>query len=108
MVIVLLLAVRSRFNLPIRSYRTDLLLVALGFLEGCAADPAYLLNQEQAELAKTKVTAYNKPYKINGINYSPLRTAAGYRAQSASWYGSESVRRTASGVAQVEIEYLGG
>ncbi len=42
--------------------------------------------------------AYNKPYKVKGVTYYPLRTASGYREIGhASWYGSESGNRTAMG-----------
>ena len=41
---------------------------------------------------------YNKPYKVRGITYYPLRSAAGYNeVGTASWYGSESGNRTAMG-----------
>lgn len=42
--------------------------------------------------------AYNKPYKVHGVTYYPLKSAAGYReVGTASWYGSESGNRTAMG-----------
>jgi rare lipoprotein A len=42
--------------------------------------------------------AYNKPYKVRGITYYPLKSAAGYyEVGNASWYGSESGNRTAMG-----------
>jgi rare lipoprotein A len=42
--------------------------------------------------------AYNKPYKVQGIVYYPLKSSAGYREiGNASWYGSESGNRTAMG-----------
>lgn len=42
--------------------------------------------------------AYNRPYKVKGVTYYPLRTASGYREIGhASWYGSESGNRTAMG-----------
>ncbi len=42
--------------------------------------------------------AYNKPYKVKGVTYYPLRSASGYReVGTASWYGSESGNRTAMG-----------
>jgi rare lipoprotein A len=42
--------------------------------------------------------AYNRPYKVQGITYYPLKSAVGYREVGiASWYGSESGNRTAMG-----------
>ncbi|PSJ17098.1 septal ring lytic transglycosylase RlpA family lipoprotein [Nitrosomonas supralitoralis] len=41
---------------------------------------------------------YNKPYKVRGITYYPMRSAVGYREVGhASWYGTESGNRTAMG-----------
>ncbi len=42
--------------------------------------------------------AYNRPYKVKGRTYYPLKTARGYRERGiASWYGWESGDRTAMG-----------
>ncbi len=44
------------------------------------------------------LAAYNRPYRVNGRKYYPLRTARGYRERGiASWYGWESGDRTAMG-----------
>jgi rare lipoprotein A len=41
---------------------------------------------------------YNKPYRVRGKTYYPMRSAVGYRETGiASWYGSESGNRTAMG-----------
>lgn len=41
---------------------------------------------------------YNRPYRVKGKTYYPLKSAKGYRAQGvASWYGWESGNRTATG-----------
>jgi rare lipoprotein A len=43
-------------------------------------------------------TACNRPYNIKGRTYYPLQSAKGYQARGmASWYGTESGNRTASG-----------
>lgn len=45
------------------------------------------------------LAAYNRPYKVRGRTYYPLKTARGYRARGiASWYGWESGNRTAMGM----------
>lgn len=100
MVNVLLSVLPSRFNQSIHPRRPVFLLVVLGLLEGCAAEPAYFADQELAALAtRPRTTAYNKPYKVKGITYSPLYTAKGYQAYGiASWYGAETGKRTASGL----------
>jgi rare lipoprotein A len=42
--------------------------------------------------------AYNRPYKVRGRVYRPLRTARGYHERGiASWYGWESGSRTSMG-----------
>lgn len=42
--------------------------------------------------------AYNKPYKVHGVTYYPLKSGTGYREVGiASWYGTESGNRTAMG-----------
>lgn len=44
------------------------------------------------------LAAYNRPYKVRGRTYYPLKTARGYRERgTASWYGWESGNRTAMG-----------
>jgi rare lipoprotein A len=42
--------------------------------------------------------AYNRPYRVRGKTYYPMRSASGYSEYGmASWYGSESGNRTAMG-----------
>jgi rare lipoprotein A len=42
--------------------------------------------------------AYNRPYRIRGKTYYPMASAVGYKEiGTASWYGSESGNRTATG-----------
>jgi rare lipoprotein A len=42
--------------------------------------------------------AYNRPYRVRGKTYYPMTSAAGYKeVGTASWYGSESGNRTATG-----------
>ncbi|MCX8048587.1 MAG: septal ring lytic transglycosylase RlpA family protein [Methylohalobius sp.] len=44
------------------------------------------------------LAAYNRPYRVNGYTYYPLKSARGYRERGiASWYGWESGDRTAMG-----------
>jgi len=41
---------------------------------------------------------YNRPYRVRGKTYHPLRSSKGYREVGlASWYGAESGNRTATG-----------
>lgn len=58
-------------------------------------------SQQSTDIRKTvpqSGRAYNKPYKVKGVTYYPLRSANGYReVGTASWYGSESGNRTAMG-----------
>lgn len=95
-----------------------------GFLNGCSSqptlqphfDPTVQLAYAYKTVDKTSApalqadvsppllpktgnkTACNRPYKIKGKTYYPMESAAGYQAQGmASWYGSESGNRTASG-----------
>ncbi len=60
-----------------------------------------LRNQRSPNLA----APYNKPYRVRGVTYYPMRSAAGYREIGhASWYGSESGNRTAMGMRFVPHE----
>ncbi|GAB6068449.1 hypothetical protein JCM13664_17690 [Methylothermus subterraneus] len=44
------------------------------------------------------LAAYNRPYRVGGRTYYPLKSARGYRERGlASWYGWESGDRTAMG-----------
>jgi rare lipoprotein A len=93
-------ALLSRFNLQTYSWHLILLIVVFSMLGGCAADPTLHASDTLAALpTNVKKAAYNKPYKIKGKTYSPMHTATGYKANGkASWYGTESGNRTASGV----------
>lgn len=71
-----------------------------GLLSGCASMFSGTLPHSAGgeHRAPNFNAAYNKPYKINGVTYYPLKSAAGYReVGTASWYGSESGNRTAMG-----------
>lgn len=79
---------------------TVILLVA-GLLSGCASmfSGAPSRSTESVHRVPSPNAAYNRPYKVRGITYYPLKSAAGYRESGiASWYGSESGNRTAMGV----------
>lgn len=48
--------------------------------------------------SQRSLAAYNRPYRVNGRTYYPLKSARGYRERGiASWYGWESGNRTAMG-----------
>jgi len=78
-----------------------IMLLTVGLLSGCAS----MFSNTPSRPAETRGhhapnlnAAYNKPYKVRGVTYYPLRSAAGYREVGvASWYGSESGNRTAMG-----------
>jgi rare lipoprotein A len=80
-----------------------IILVALLF-SGCATQQAV---SPPLKLSKPKVhhvenyrhrAAYNRPYRVRGKAYYPMASAVGYKAVgTASWYGSESGNRTATG-----------
>lgn len=78
-----------------------LFLAVFGFLAACSVLPEVTENDNDTvwPLDSTQPQAsFNKPYKVRGKLYVPLQTALGYKAQgTASWYGSESGRRTANG-----------
>lgn len=76
-----------------------LILILTGLLNGCATESPLLKTDQQTEFPSYQDKAnYNKPYTINGKTYYPLDSASGYREKGlASWYGSESGNRTASG-----------
>ena len=66
-------------------------------------NPSEITQTPALEDSTPKITygtkpGYNRPYRIKGKTYYPLASASGYKAQGlASWYGSESGSRTASG-----------
>ena len=75
------------------------MLLMAALLSGCASmfsgSPRSTENEHRAPNLNA---AYNKPYRVQGITYYPLKSATGYREVGiASWYGSESGNRTAMG-----------
>jgi rare lipoprotein A len=86
--------------------RFALVLVAAGMVGGCSTysppysgvKPKTVLKSAPPSSDNNNKTKYTRPYKINGIAYFPMQSAEGYRERGkASWYGSESGRRTATG-----------
>lgn len=92
----------SRFGVNVFPWQRIIVILCFSMLGGCATEPPILhAIGDQAVLPVPAVgkAAYNKPYRVKGKAYAPLRTASGYKAKGvASWYGSESGNRTASGV----------
>lgn len=71
-----------------------------GLLSGCASmfSSTQPYSAASGHRSPNFNAAYNKPYKIHGVAYYPLKSAVGYReVGAASWYGSESGNRTAMG-----------
>lgn len=73
-------------------------------LSGCATQvdhgktAVYGRSSPHVQGAVRSGAAYNRPYKVRGRVYHPLRTARGYRERGiASWYGWESGSRTSMG-----------
>ena len=86
---------------PIYTKTIAIMLLTAGLLSGCASmfSGAPSRSTENAHRAPNLGAAYNRPYKVKGITYYPLKSAAGYREVGvASWYGSESGNRTAMGI----------
>ncbi|MBK7492046.1 MAG: septal ring lytic transglycosylase RlpA family protein [Nitrosomonas sp.] len=83
-----------------RKHLSVILLIA-GLISGCASmfSGTSQRSPDAGSQRYPNLTApYNKPYKIKGVTYYPMRSAAGYREIGhASWYGSESGNRTAMG-----------
>lgn len=76
------------------------MLLIIVLLSGCASmfSGTTSRSTEHEHRAPNLNAAYNKPYKVRGVTYYPLRSAAGYHeVGNASWYGSESGNRTAMG-----------
>lgn len=86
---------------PAYTQHTGVMLLIAGLLSGCASlfsDTSPRSTETQGHPAPNLNAAYNKPYRVQGVTYYPLRSAAGYReVGNASWYGSESGNRTAMG-----------
>jgi rare lipoprotein A len=73
---------------------------AILLVSGCATlDHGKIAKKPRAyDPHSPHLAAYNRPYRVNGRIYYPLRTARGYRERGlASWYGWESGDRTAMG-----------
>src|SRR5690349_1520774 len=74
------------------------ILLIAGLLSGCSMFSGNSRSKESEHRAPNLNAAYNKPYKVQGIVYYPLKSSVGYREiGNASWYGSESGNRTAMG-----------
>ncbi len=77
------------------------MLLTAGLISGCASmfsGTSQRSTEIRGDQAPKLTAPYNKPYKVQGITYYPMRSAAGYREVGhASWYGSESGNRTAMG-----------
>ncbi|UJP05916.1 MAG: septal ring lytic transglycosylase RlpA family protein [Nitrosomonas sp.] len=74
-----------------------MLLLIAGLISGCAT--IFSGAPEFRDYRNSNAVApYNKPYRIGGVTYYPMRSASGYREVGhASWYGYESGNRTAMG-----------
>ncbi|SFP36361.1 rare lipoprotein A [Nitrosomonas cryotolerans] len=78
-----------------------LMSIIIGILGGCTLKsshaplrPEVLYDYRAPDLG----ASYNKPYRIKGNIYYPLRSATDYSEEGiASWYGFESGNRTAMG-----------
>lgn len=83
-----------------RKHANMMILIAV-LISGCASIfPGNVPRSSDIskQRAPNLTAPYNKPYKVRGVTYYPLRTAVGYREIGhASWYGSESGNRTAMG-----------
>ncbi|SEF59216.1 septal ring lytic transglycosylase RlpA family protein [Nitrosomonas ureae] len=86
---------------PINQRFLSMMILIVGLISGCASMfPGNVLRSPDIskQRAPNLTAPYNKPYKVRGVTYYPLRTAVGYREVGhASWYGSESGNRTAMG-----------
>lgn len=70
-------------------------------LGGCSSNPVIEPTSKTKSLTRQDYgnnQSYNKPYTVKGKKYFPMKSAANYSEQGyASWYGSESGNRTATG-----------
>ncbi len=75
--------------------------LAMLMLGGCSTNPVVESTSKARPLARQDYgnsQSYNKPYTVKGKKYYPMKSAANYSEQGyASWYGSESGHRTATG-----------
>lgn len=94
------------FNFPKNISRLlvlGLMILITGLFAGCASQsplmsPTSRASNQHQHYSYRHNAPYNRPYRVKGKTYYPLRSAAGYREQGvASWYGSESGNRTAMG-----------
>lgn len=80
---------------PARRFLPITVLVVSSLLSACASDGPPSSNRglstADAVPKDENLSPYgNRPYQVNGVWYSPLRTAKGYRQRGvASWYGSK-------------------
>lgn len=80
------------------SVRRCLLTLAVLTCTACSLLPDLDENVDSLNRPAKGVASYNKPYRVKGKSYVPLLSAIGYKERGrASWYGSESGKRTASG-----------
>ncbi len=87
-------------HLLIDNKSMGILLLMVALLSGCASLFSGSSPRSSGHEHRTPNphAAYNKPYKVHGVTYFPLKTASGYQEIGiASWYGPESGNRTAMG-----------
>jgi rare lipoprotein A len=74
-------------------------MVLICFFTGCASLSIFKSTDQKVERPfNSDKESYNKSYSIKGKTYHPIESASGYHEKGlASWYGSESGKRTASG-----------
>lgn len=71
---------------------------AILLVSGCTTLDHGKIAKKSLLHGQRSLAAYNRPYRVNGRTYYPLRSARGYRERGiASWYGWESGDRTAMG-----------
>jgi rare lipoprotein A len=81
-------------------------LIIISLLNGCASDSPKLSipqsnhnrSRHHSHHSYRHKEAYNRPYRVRGKTYYPMASANGYSETGiASWYGSESGSKTATG-----------
>jgi rare lipoprotein A len=81
----------------------SLLVLITTLFAGCASNtplisPSPRSSHDDQHYSYRHNAPYNRPYRVRGKTYYPMRSAAGYSEYGvASWYGSESGNRTAMG-----------
>lgn len=87
---------------PMNCKQVSVMVLIAGLISGCASMFSGNLPRASdisGQRAPNLAAPYNKPYKVRGVTYYPIRSSVGYREIGhASWYGSESGSRTAMGV----------